>query len=150
MAAVTTGPSTSPDSDWEGPKHSVIPSKSQMTTSPESPKTFDFGSLSVSSKETEEEELGAAGSLDIEEKLRGPGGECVGVEEQASALQASVSPASSQLQLGEKKAESSEQRVTPGEPLGKQNGSFLDSRVGNQFPTLIRSFQVVTDSMMHI
>ena len=147
---MTTWPSTSPDSDWEGPNHSVIPSKSQMTTSPESPKTFDFGSLSVSSKETEEEELGAAGSLDIEEKLRGPGGECVGVEEQASALQASVSPASSQLQLGEKKAESSEQRVTPGEPLWKQNGSFLDSRVGNQFPTLIRSFQVVTDSMMHI
>ncbi|XP_043300558.1 protein 4.1 isoform X4 [Cervus canadensis] len=141
VAAVTTGPSTSPDSDWEGPKRSVIPSKSQMTTSPESPKNFDFGSLSISSKETEEKELGAAGSLDIKEKLRGPGGECVGVEEQASALQASVSPASSQLQLGEKKAESSEQRVTPGEPLGKQNGSFLDSRVGNQFPTLIRSFQ---------
>ncbi|KAF4013974.1 hypothetical protein G4228_005266 [Cervus hanglu yarkandensis] len=141
VAAVTTGPSTSPDSDWEGPKRSVIPSKSQMTTSPESPKNFDFGSLSISSKETEEKELGAAGCLDIKEKLRGPGGECVGVEEQASALQASVSPASSQLQLGEKKAESSEQRVTPGEPLGKQNGSFLDSRVGNQFPTLIRSFQ---------
>ncbi|KAB0381003.1 hypothetical protein FD755_008787, partial [Muntiacus reevesi] len=141
VAAVTTEPSTSPDSDWEGPKRSVIPSKSQMTTSPESPKNFDFGSLSISSKETEEKELGAAGSLDIKEKLRGPGGECVGVEEQASALQASVSPASSQLQLGEKKAESSEQRVTPGEPLGKQNGSFLDSRVGNQFPTLIRSFQ---------
>lgn len=139
VAAVTTGPSTSPDSDWEGPKRSVIPSKSQMTSSPESPK--NFGSLSISSKETEEKELGAAGSLDIKEKLRGPGGECVGVEEQASALQASASPASSQLQLGEKKAESSEQRVTPGEPLGKQNGSFLDSRVGNQFPTLIRSFQ---------
>ncbi|XP_044793973.2 protein 4.1 isoform X3 [Bubalus bubalis] len=141
VAAVTTGPSTNPDSEWEGPKRSVIPSKSQMTASPESPKIFDFGSLPVSSKETEEKELGAAGSLDIKEELRGPGGECVGVEEQASALRASVSPASSQLQLGEKKAESSEQRVTPGKPLGKQNGSFLDSRVGNQFPTLIRSFQ---------
>ena len=150
MAAVTTGPSTNPDSEWEGPKRSVIPSKSQMTASPESPKIFDFGSLPVSSKETEEKELGAAGSLDIKEELRGPGGECVGVEEQASALRASVSPASSQLQLGEKKAESSEQRVTPGKPLGKQNGSFLDSRVGNQFPTLIRSFQVVTDSVMQI
>ncbi|XP_055429888.1 protein 4.1 isoform X2 [Bubalus kerabau] len=141
VAAVTTGPSTNPDSEWEGPKRSVIPSKSQMTASPESPKIFDFGSLPVSSKETEEKELGAAGSLDIKEELRGPGGECVGEEEQASALRASVSPASSQLQLGEKKAESSEQRVTPGKPLGKQNGSFLDSRVGNQFPTLIRSFQ---------
>ncbi|XP_055254132.1 protein 4.1 isoform X8 [Moschus berezovskii] len=141
VAAVTTGPSINPDSEWEGPKRSVIPSKSQMTTSPESPKNFDFGSLSVSSKETEEKELGAAGSLDVKEELRGPGGECVGVEEQASALQASVLPASSQLQLGEKKAENSEQRVTPGEPLGKQNGAFLDSRVGNQFPTLIRSFQ---------
>ncbi|XP_010828501.1 PREDICTED: protein 4.1 isoform X5 [Bison bison bison] len=141
VAAVTTGPSTNPDSEWEGPKRSVIPSKSQMTASPESPKIFDFGSLPVSSKETEEKELGAAGSLDIKEELRGPSGECVGVEEQASALRASVSPASSQLQLGEKKAESSEQRVAPGKPLGKQNGSFLDSRVGNQFPTLIRSFQ---------
>lgn len=141
VAAVATGPSTNPDSEWEGPKRSVIPSKSQMTASPESPKHFDFGSLSVSSKETEEKELEAAGSLDIKEELSGPGGECIAVEEQASALQASVSPASSQLQLGDKKAESSEQRVAPGEPLGKQNGSLLDSRVGNQFPTVIRSFQ---------
>lgn len=144
------GPSTNPDSEGEGPKRSVIPSKSQMTASPESPKHFDFGSLSVSSKETEEKELEAAGSLDIKEELSGPGGECIGVEEQASALQASVSPASSQLQLGDKKAESSEQRVAPGEPLGKQNGSLLDSRVGNQFPTVIRSFQVVTDSVMQV
>ncbi|XFF97380.1 hypothetical protein AB1E19_001005 [Capra hircus] len=141
VAAVATGPSTNPDSEWEGPKRSVIPSKSQMTASPESPKHFDFGSLSVSSKETEEKELEAAGSLDIKEELSGPGGECIAVEEQASALQASVSPASSQLQLGDKKAESSEQRVAPGEPLGKQNGSLLDSCVGNQFPTVIRSFQ---------
>ncbi|XP_017912585.1 PREDICTED: protein 4.1 isoform X3 [Capra hircus] len=141
VAAVATGPSTNPDSEWEGPKRSVIPSKSQMTASPESPKHFDFGSLSLSSKETEEKELEAAGSLDIKEELSGPGGECIAVEEQASALQASVSPASSQLQLGDKKAESSEQRVAPGEPLGKQNGSLLDSCVGNQFPTVIRSFQ---------
>lgn len=141
VAAVAPGPSTNPDSEGEGPKRSVIPSKSQMTASPESPKHFDFGSLSVSSKETEEKELEAAGSLDIKEELSGPGGECIGVEEQASALQASVSPASSQLQLGDRKAESSEQRVAPGEPLGKQNGSLLDSRVGNQFPTVIRSFQ---------
>ncbi|XP_040085668.1 protein 4.1 isoform X3 [Oryx dammah] len=141
VAAVATGPSTNPDSEWEGLTRSVIPSKSQMTASLESPKNFDFGSLSVSSKETEEKELGAAVSLDIKEELSSPGGECIGVEEQASALQASVSPASSQLQLGDKKAESSEQRVVPGEPLGKQNGSLLDSRVGNQFPTVIRSFQ---------
>ncbi|XP_045046678.2 protein 4.1 isoform X6 [Desmodus rotundus] len=140
-AAVTKGPSTNPDSEWEGPKHSVIPSKSQMTTPSESPQSFDFGSLSISNKETEEKEQGEAGYLDIKEMPRGPSGECVGVEDQANALQFSVSPASSQLQLGEKKAESSEEPVTPGEPLGKQSGSFLDSRVGNQFPTLIRSFQ---------
>ncbi|XP_054576909.1 protein 4.1 isoform X3 [Eptesicus fuscus] len=140
-AAVTKGPSTNPDSEWEGPKHSVIPSKSQMTTPAESPQSFDFGSLSISSKETEEKEQGAAGHLDIKEMPRGPSGECIAVEEQASALKLSVSPASSQLQLGETEAESSEEHVTPGEPLGKQNGSFPDSCVGNQFPTLIRSFQ---------
>ncbi|XP_036203963.1 protein 4.1 isoform X4 [Myotis myotis] len=140
-AAVTKGPSTNPDSEWEGPEHSVIPSKSQMTTPAESPQSFDCGSLSISSKETEEKEQGAAGHLDIKEMPGGPSGECIGVEEQASALKLSVSPASSQLQLGEKKAESSEEHVTPGEPLGKQNGSFADSCVGNQFPTLIRSFQ---------
>uniref|UniRef100_A0A7N5JR00 Protein 4.1 n=1 Tax=Ailuropoda melanoleuca TaxID=9646 RepID=A0A7N5JR00_AILME len=140
-AAVTKGPSTNPDSEWDGPKHSVIPSKSQMSTPSESPQNFEFGSLSVSSKETEEKEQGAAGYLDIKEMPRGSSGECIGVEEQASAVKFSVSPASSQLQLGEKKAESSEERVTPGEPPGKQNGSFHDSRVGNQFPTLIRSFQ---------
>uniref|UniRef100_A0A452QNH2 Protein 4.1 n=1 Tax=Ursus americanus TaxID=9643 RepID=A0A452QNH2_URSAM len=140
-AAVTKGPSTNPDSEWDGPKHSVIPSKSQMTTPSESPQNFEFGSLSVSSKETEEKEQGAAGYLDIKEMPRGSSGECIGVEEQASAVKFSVSPASSQLQLGEKKAESSEERVTPGEPPGKQNGSFHDSRVGNQFPSLIRSFQ---------
>lgn len=145
---MTKGPSTSPDSEWDGPKHSLIPSKSQMTTPSESPQSFEFGSLSISSKETEEKEQGAAGYLDIQEMPGGSSGECVGVEEQAGALQFSVSPASSQLQLGEQKAESSEERVTPGEPLGKHNGSFLDSRVGNQFPTLIRSFQVVTSSMM--
>ncbi|XP_023385011.1 protein 4.1 isoform X19 [Pteropus vampyrus] len=141
MAAVTKGPSAKPDSEWEGPKHSIIPSKSQMTTPSESPQSFDFGSLSISSKETEEKEQGAAGYLDIKEMPRGPSEECIGVEEQASVLKFSVSPASSQLQLGEKKAESSEEHITPGEPLGKQNGSFLDSPVGNQFPTLIRSFQ---------
>ncbi|KAF3820112.1 hypothetical protein GH733_015621 [Mirounga leonina] len=112
-----------------------------MTTPSESPQSFEFGSLSISSKETEEKEQGAAGYLDVKKMPRGSSGECIGVEEQASALKFSVSPASSQLQLGEKKAESSEEYVTPGEPLGKQNGSFHDSRVGNQFPTLIRSFQ---------
>ncbi|XP_032719850.1 protein 4.1 isoform X6 [Lontra canadensis] len=140
-AAVAKGPSTNPDSEWDGPKHSVIPSKSQMTTPSESPQSFEFGSLSISSKETEEKEQGAAGYLDVKETPRGSSGECIGMEEQASALNFSVSPASSHLQLGEKKAESSEEHVTPGEPLGKQNGSFHDSRVGNQFPTLIRSFQ---------
>nr|XP_058891924.1 protein 4.1 isoform X5 [Kogia breviceps] len=141
MAAMTKGPSTNPDTEWEGPKHSVIPSKSQMTTPLESPQNFDFGSLSISSKETEEKEQGATGCLDIKEMSRGPSGECVGVEEQASALKSSIPPASSQLQLAEKKAESSEEHVIPGEPVGEQNGSFLDSHVGNQFPTLIRSFQ---------
>ncbi|XP_036703541.1 protein 4.1 isoform X13 [Balaenoptera musculus] len=141
VAAMTKGPFTNPDSEWEGPKHSVIPSKSQMTTPLESPQNFGFGSLSISSKETEEKEQGATGYLDIEEMSRGPSGECVGVEEQASALKSSISPASSQLQLAEKKAESSEEHVIPGEPVGEQNGSFPDSRVGNQFPTLIRSFQ---------
>ncbi|XP_012902260.1 protein 4.1 isoform X5 [Mustela nigripes] len=140
-AAVAKGPSTNPDSEWDGPKHSVIPSKSQMTTPSESPQSFEFGSLSISSKETEEKERGAAGYLDVKEIPRGSSGECIGMEEQDSALNFSVSPASSQLQLGEKKAESSEEHVTPGEPLGKQNGSFHDSRVGNQFPSLIRSFQ---------
>ncbi|XP_077632042.1 protein 4.1 isoform X2 [Crocuta crocuta] len=141
VAAVTKGPSTSPDSEWDGPKHSLIPSKSQVTTPSESPQSFEFGSLSISSKETEEKEQGAAGYPDIKEMPGGSSGECVGTEGQAGAFQFSVSPASSQLQLGEKQAESSEEHVTPGEPLGKQNGSFLDSRVGNQFPTLIRSFQ---------
>lgn len=141
VAAVTKGPSTNPDFEGEGPTHSLMPSKSQMTTPSESPKSFDFGSLSISSKETEEKEQGAAGCVDTKEMPRGPSGECVGVEEQASALTFSVPPASSQLQLGDKMAESSEERVPPGEPLGKQNGSFLDSRVGNQFPILIRSFQ---------
>ncbi|XP_036303459.1 protein 4.1 isoform X8 [Pipistrellus kuhlii] len=137
VAAVTKGPSTNPDSEWQGPKLSVIPSKSQMTTPAESPQSFDFGSLSISSKETEEKEQGAAGHLEIKD----PSGESIAVEEQASAVTFSVSSASSQLQLGENKAESSEEHVTPGEPLGKQNGSFPDSCVGNQFPTLIRSFQ---------
>nr|KAF6504887.1 erythrocyte membrane protein band 4.1 [Rousettus aegyptiacus] len=140
MAAVTKGPSAKPDSEWEGSKHSVIPSKSQMTTPSESPQSFDFGSLSISSKETEEKEQGAAGYLDIKEMPRGPSEECIGVEEQASVLKFSVSPASSQLQLGEKKAESSEEHITPGEPLGKQNGSFLDSP-----PPLVKT-QTVTIS----
>nr|XP_012605931.1 protein 4.1 isoform X8 [Microcebus murinus] len=138
VAVVTKGPSTNPDSEWEGPKQSVVPSKSQIPTRSKSPQSFAFGSLSISSKETEEKEQGAAVSLDIKEMPRGPNGECIGVEERASALKFSVTPASCQLQLGEKKSENSEE---PGELLGKQNGSFLDSRVGNQFPTLIRSFQ---------
>ncbi|XP_059773018.1 protein 4.1 isoform X7 [Balaenoptera ricei] len=140
VAAMTKGPFTNADSEWEGPKHSVIPSKSQMTTPLESPQNFGFGSLSISSKETEEKEQGATGYLDIEEMSRGPSGECVGVEEQASALKSSTSPASSQLQLAEKKAESSEEHVIPGEPVGEQNGSFPDSR-----PPLVKT-QTVTIS----
>ncbi|XP_037005105.2 protein 4.1 isoform X5 [Artibeus jamaicensis] len=140
-APVTQGPSATPDSEWAGPEHSVIPSQSQRTAPPEWPQSFDFGPLSISSKEAEEKEQGEAGYLDIKEMPRAPSGECVGEEDQAGASQVPVSPASSQLQLGETKAESSEERATPGEPLGKQDGPFLDSRVGNQFPTLIRSFQ---------
>ncbi|XP_060061662.1 protein 4.1 isoform X4 [Erinaceus europaeus] len=140
-AALTKGPSTSSESEWEGPKHSVIPSKSQMTAPSGPPQSFDFGSFSISGKETEEKEQGAAGSVDTKEMLSSPSGECVGVEEQARALKCWVTPASSQLQLGEKKSENSGEHVTPGEPLGKQNGSFLDSHVGDPFPTLIRSFQ---------
>ncbi|KAM5161072.1 protein 4.1 isoform 16-T17 [Callospermophilus lateralis] len=141
VAVVTKGSSTNPDSEWEGPKQLVVPSESQMTTPSASPQSFNLGSLSTSSKETEEKEQGAAGSPDTKEMPRGPGGECPGVEGQASVLTPSVTPASCQLQLGEKKADSSEEHVPPGEPLGKQNGSFLDLRVGTQFPTLIRSFQ---------
>ncbi|XP_069335756.1 protein 4.1 isoform X2 [Eulemur rufifrons] len=137
VAVVTKGPSTNPDSEWEGPKQSVVPSKSQMPTPSESPQSFAFGSVSVSSKETEEKEQGAAGALDIKEMPRGPNGECIGMEEQASALKFSVTPASCQLQLGEKKSENSEE---PGELLGKQNGSFLDSR-----PPLVKT-QTVTIS----
>ncbi|XP_058160748.1 protein 4.1 isoform X12 [Dasypus novemcinctus] len=145
VAAVAKGPSTNPGSEQEGPKPSVVPSENQMTTPAESPQSFDFGFLSISSKETEEKVQGAA-PLDIKEVPRGPSGECIGVEEQVSALKGplgkcSVTPASCQLQLGEKQAESGEEYITPGEPLGKQNGSFLSSRVGNQFTTLIRSFQ---------
>ncbi|XP_058426971.1 protein 4.1 isoform X15 [Marmota monax] len=49
-------------------------------------------------------------------------------------------PTGEGLQLGEKKADSSEEHVTPGEPLGKQNGSFLDLR-----PPLVKT-QTVTIS----
>ncbi|XP_045715151.1 protein 4.1 isoform X1 [Phyllostomus hastatus] len=139
-AAVPLGPPAKPDSGRAGPEHSVIPSVSQTTAPSESPQGFDMGSLSINSKETEEKEQGEAGPLDIE-MPRGPSGECMGVEDQASALKVPVSPASGELQPGENKAESSEDHVAPGEPLGKQSGSCLDSRVGNQFPTLIRSFQ---------
>ncbi|XP_047403474.1 protein 4.1 isoform X4 [Sciurus carolinensis] len=141
VAVVTKGSSTNSDSEWEGPKQSVVPSESQMTTPSKSPQSFNCGSLSISSKETEEQEQGAAGSPDSKETPRGPSGEPVGVEEQASALTPSGTPASWQLQLGEIKADSSEEHDTPGEPPGKQSGPFPDLRVGNQFPTLIRSFQ---------
>ncbi|XP_048671909.1 protein 4.1 isoform X6 [Marmota marmota marmota] len=140
VAVVTKGSSTNPDSEWEGPKQLVVPSESQMTTPSASPQSFKLGSLSTSSKETEEKEQGAAGSPDTKEMPRGPGGECPGEEGQASVLTPSVTPASCQLQLGEKKADSSEEHVTPGEPLGKQNGSFLDLR-----PPLVKT-QTVTIS----
>ncbi|XP_023558784.1 protein 4.1 isoform X7 [Octodon degus] len=139
VAVMTKGPANL-DSEWEGPEDSVVPSHRQMTIPSESPQSFDFGLLSISNKETEEKEQGAAGCIEIKEMPRVPSGECAGVEE-ASTLKFSVSPASCQLQLGEKRADSGEEPVTAGEPLGKQNGSFLDSHVGNQFPTFIRSFQ---------
>ncbi|XP_040612404.1 protein 4.1 isoform X8 [Mesocricetus auratus] len=138
VAIVTKGPSTYPASEWECPKQSVVPSQSLMTTPPESPERFGSGSLSINSKEAEEEEQGAAGCLDANEMPAGPSGECLGVEEQASTLSFSVTPASCQLQHGGEKADSSEE---PAETLETLSGSFLDPRVGNQLPTLIRSFQ---------
>ncbi|XP_055467007.1 protein 4.1 isoform X6 [Psammomys obesus] len=141
VAIVTKGPPTHPASEWECPRQSVVPSQSLTTTPPASPQSFDSGSLSINSKEAEEKEQEAAGYLDASEKPTGPSGECLGVEEQASTLSFSVTPASCQLQLGEKKADSNEEPVAPAETLESQSGSFLDSSVGNQFPTLIRSFQ---------
>ncbi|XP_073089605.1 protein 4.1 isoform X12 [Manis javanica] len=46
VAAVTKGPSANPDSEWEGPKQSVVPSKSPMPAPPESPQSCGLGSLS--------------------------------------------------------------------------------------------------------
>ncbi|XP_052574176.1 protein 4.1 isoform X3 [Peromyscus californicus insignis] len=141
VALVTKGPSTYPASEWECPKQSVVPSQSLMTSPPASPQSFGSGSLSINSQEAEEKEQGAAGYLDANEMPAGPSGECLGVEEQASASSFSVTPASCQLQHGGKRADSSEEPVASAETLETQSGPFLDSRVGNQFPTLIRSFQ---------
>ncbi|XP_052033507.1 protein 4.1 isoform X1 [Apodemus sylvaticus] len=141
VATMTKGPPTYPASEWECPKQSVVPSQSLMTTPPESPQSFGSGSLSINSKEAEEKEQGAAGYLDAEEMPTGPSGECLGVEEQASALSFPVTPASCQLQLGGKKADNSEELGAAAETFETQIGSLLDSPVGNQFPTLIRSFQ---------
>ncbi|XP_029426702.1 protein 4.1 isoform X4 [Nannospalax galili] len=83
VAVGTKGPSTHPASEWEGPKQSVVPSQSLMTTpSSESLQSFGCGSLSINCKETEEKEQGAAGYLDVNEMPRGPSGECVGMKEQ--------------------------------------------------------------------
>lgn len=139
---MTKGPPTYPASDWECPRQSVVPSQS-LRTPPASPHSFGSGSLSINSKEAEEEQ-GAAGYLDAEEMPTGPSGECLGVEEQASALSFPVTPAPCQLQLGGKKADSSEEPGAAAETLETHIGSLLDSPVGNQFPILIRSFQVVT------
>ncbi|XP_027255276.1 protein 4.1 isoform X3 [Cricetulus griseus] len=138
VAILTKGPSTYPASEWECPKQAVAPSQSLMTIPPASPQSFGSGSLSVHSKEAEEKEQGAAGYLDVNEMPTGPPGECLGVEEQASTLSFSVTPASCQLQHGGEKADSSEEPAETPETL---SGSFLDPRVGNQLPTLIRSFQ---------
>ncbi|XP_038189362.1 protein 4.1 isoform X5 [Arvicola amphibius] len=141
VAVVTKGPSTYPSSEWESPKQSVAPSQSLMTTPPASPQSYASGSLSINSKEAEEKEQGTAGYHDAHEMPTGPSGERLGVEEQANTLSFSVTPASCQLQHGGKKADSSEEPVAPAETLETQSGSSLDSRVGNQVPTLIRSFQ---------
>ncbi|XP_063143625.1 protein 4.1 isoform X32 [Rattus norvegicus] len=144
VASVTQGPSAYPASERECPKQSVVPSESLMTTPPESPQSFGSGSLSKNSKEakeTEEKEQGAGGHLGAEERPTGPRGECLGVEEQASALSFPVTPASRQLHLGGEKADSSEEPGAPAETPETQSGSFLDSPVGNQFPILTRSFQ---------
>lgn len=147
---MTKGPSTYPASEWECPKQSVVPSQSLMTTPPTSLQSFGSGSLSINSKEAEEKEQGAGGYLDAEEMPTGPSGECSGVEEQASALSFPVTPASCQLQLSGEKADSSEDLGAPAEALETPSGSSLDSPVGNQFPTLIRSFQVVTTLTMQV
>ncbi|XP_040829991.1 protein 4.1 isoform X1 [Ochotona curzoniae] len=140
VALVTKGLSN-PDSDWEGPTHSVVPSESQMTAPAESPQSFGSVCVFVSGKEMEEKEQGEADCFDAKDLLRVPSGEYIGMEEQASACNSSVPPATCPLQPGEEKAQSSEEHIAPAEPHEKQNGSFLDSHVGNQFPTLIRSFQ---------
>lgn len=141
---MTQGPSAYPASERECPKQSVVPSESLMTTPPESPQSFGAGSLSINSKEakeTEEKEQGAGGHLGAEERPTGPRGECLGVEEQASALSFPVTPASRQLHLGGEKADGSEEPGAPAETPETQSGSFLDSPGGNQFPILTRSFQ---------
>lgn len=147
---MTKGPPAYPASEGECPKQSVVPSQSLMTTPPASPQSFGSGFLSINSKEADEKEQGAAGYLDAEEMPTGPSGECLGVEGQASALSLQVTPAPCQLQLGGKKAANSEEPGPAAETLEAQSGSFLDSPVGNQFPTLIRSFQVVTAVTMQV
>ncbi|XP_056651370.1 protein 4.1 isoform X2 [Monodelphis domestica] len=135
-----------PDSEWEGLKHSVVLSGTQMTTQSESPQSHDFGPVSINGKEAEDKARGAAGLLVNKEMLSWPNGVCTGVEERTSALKhlecmLSETSASCQLYTDGKEAKGGEDHVTPNELLGKQNGPYPDFRVGSGFPILIRSFQ---------
>ncbi|XP_056651374.1 protein 4.1 isoform X6 [Monodelphis domestica] len=63
-----------PDSEWEGLKHSVVLSGTQMTTQSESPQSHDFGPVSINGKEAEDKARGAAGLLVNKEMLSWPNG----------------------------------------------------------------------------
>lgn len=145
---VAEGGNMTPHFEVEVLEPSVGFSESQMPTAQESAQTQESDTSSVSSKAQEEE--GAPALLESNEDLSCEKGFCSDVEKEAeeskqAEVEISTLPISLPLRLHEQEEEACEvegQALTS-QPLSGINGECHTSDTVNEFPALIRCFQVV-------
>lgn len=142
MDAMAEGENAASHFKWEVSKHTVGFSESEMSPTQESAQSLETDTTpSISSIQEQE---GAAALLESKEDLRCEREFCSNVGNQAT-VEVSVIPPSPPLHSHEQEeaAYGAEEKKVTSKPLRKLNGESHNSHIDNEFPALIRCFQVV-------
>lgn len=145
--------------EWEVSKHSVALSESPVSSPQESAHTCESDTSSASSKEQEKQGAAAAAAAlsESKEDLRCGEGFYSVVEKEAEdskqdEMEVYKIPSSPPLHLHEQEEEACDVEGGKGasEPLSELNGECHSSSIDNEFPALIRCFQVVNVNLKHL
>lgn len=146
--AVAEGENMASSFEWEVSKHSIGISESPVSATQEPAKTNGYDT--TASISSEEEEEGATALTESEEDLRSEKGFYSKVEKQTE-VEICIIPTSPPVQTHEQEeACDVETKPSSRELLRKQNENCHSLNFDNEFPALIRCFQVVNVHSKHL